>query len=223
MNDEDLERAGDTRQALRQAVADAASKIEALTPGRSGNASAREGDTVAITPTGVPYPEIGPADIPVLDVEGTRIEGDLEPSSEVPMHLGIYDTMDVGAIVHAHSPWATTLAVLGEPLPPVHYSIAHAGREVPVAAYEPFGTRALAEEAVRAMTEADSTACILANHGLVAAGSDIADAFETAEAVEAVARVYLQARSVGDPVELDAEALTDVEARFQSYGQQSDG
>lgn len=209
-------------ESLREAVADHVEFLSSLTPGRTGNLSVRAGDRVAITPTGVPYSEIRPTDVPVLDLEGVQVEGDLEPSSEVPMHLGIYRSMDVGAIVHAHAPWTTTLAVLQEPLPPVHYSIAHAGREVPVAGYSPFGTEELAAKAVSAMTEADSTACILANHGLIAAGRDLVGALETAESVESVAQVYLQAKAVGEPVPLGDEAMADVERRFETYGQQSD-
>lgn len=204
---------------LRETVAGGMDALAALTPGRTGNLSARSGDAVAITPTGVQYAEIEPEDVPVVDETGDRIAGDLEPSSEVPMHLGIFRSLDVGAIAHVHSPWATTLAVLKEPLPPVHYMLALAGGAVPVAEYATYGTPELAENAAASMAEAETTACILANHGLVAAGEDVADALETAEAVESTARVYLQARSVGEPVELDGEAMDAVTRRFVTYGQ----
>ena len=207
---------------IRSAVAETVDSLSSLTPGRTGNLSVRDGQRVAITPTGVPYPDIETEDVPVLDLNGDQVAGDLEPSSEVPMHLGIYRAMDVGAIVHVHAPWSTTLAVLQEPLPAVHYSIAHAGREVPVAGYAPFGTEELAEKAVSAMTEAGSTACILANHGLIAAGSDLPSALETTRSVESVARVYLQARSVGEPVVLGDEAMAAVERRFETYGQRGE-
>lgn len=204
---------------LRAAVADGVSKIAEMTPGRTGNLSARGGDQVAITPTGVPYEEISPGDVPILELDGEQVEGDLEPSSEVPMHLGIYRSFEAGAIAHVHSPWVTTLAVLHEPVPPVHYMLAAAGGEVPVAEYAPYGTEELAANAVDAMTRADTTACVLANHGLVAAGANVEEALETAEAVESTARVYLQARSVGVPVPLDEEVMDDVSSRFESYGQ----
>ncbi len=210
-------------ESIRAAVAEAVDSIASLTPGRTGNLSVRDGQRVAITPTGVPYPDIVSEDVPVLDLQGDQVAGDLEPSSEVPMHLGIYRAMEVGAIVHVHAPWTTTLAVLREPLPAVHYSIAQAGREVPVAGYAPFGTKELAENAVSAMTDAGSTACILANHGLIAAGSDLESAMETTRSVESVARVYLQARSVGEPVTLGAAAMAEVEKRFETYGQRADG
>lgn len=206
---------------LQEAIAGDVAALAHLTPGRTGNLSARSGDQVAITPTGVPYDEIEPGEVPVLDLDGTHVAGNLDPSSEVPMHLGIYRSMDVGAIVHTHSPWSTTLAVLNQPLPPVHYMVALAGGEVPVAEYEEYGTVELAERAVSAMESADTTACILANHGLVAAGEDVSDAIETAQAVESTAQVYLQASSVGEPVELGADEIESVAGRFDSYGQSS--
>ncbi len=208
--------------ALRSAVLEGVPQIAAMTPGRTGNLSVRDGGTVAITPTGVPYDDIVLQGIPILSIDGNRIAGDQEPSSETPMHLGIYQSLDVGAIAHVHSPWTTTLAVLGEPLPPVHYMLAAAGGTVPVAPYEAFGTVELAETVVETMTEAGTSACILANHGLIAAGSDGADAIETAIAVESTARLYLQARAVGDPNELTTAEFENAMGQFETYGQGSE-
>lgn len=203
----------------RNAVVDGLPALRELTPGRTGNFSARSGDTVAITPSGVPYDAIEPADVPVLSLAGDVIAGDRNPSSETPMHLGIYRSLDVNAIAHVHAPWVTTLAVLGEELPPVHYMLAAAGGTVPVAGYAPFGTWELAKKVVASMEAAGTTACILANHGLVAGGADVQDAIETTIAVESTARVYLQARSVGEPVELKPAELEAAIAQFESYGQ----
>ena len=204
---------------LREAVVEAVPTLAGMTDGRSGNLSAREGDQVAITPSGVPYEEIDADAVPVLSTAGERVAGDLEPSSETPMHLELYRAMDFGAILHAHAPWSTTLAVLREPIPPVHYMLAAAGGQVPVAPYEPFGTPELAEAAVSAMEAADTSATLLANHGLVAGGDDVADAIETAIAVESTARLSLQARAVGEPdVLTDAEFQAAVE-QFETYGQ----
>ncbi|MEA5388293.1 class II aldolase/adducin family protein [Haloarculaceae archaeon H-GB11] len=208
-------------EAERRAVAEHSSALADLTPGRTGNLSVRAGDSVAITPTGVAYDEIDPDDVPVVSLAGDHEFGSLEASSETPMHCGIYETFDAGAVVHTHSDYATTLAVLGDPLPPVHYMVAFAGETVPVADYATYGTRELADNAVGAMERADSGACLLANHGLVATGTDAADAVETASAVESVARVYCQARSIGDPVELDSEEMATVAEKFGSYGQPS--
>ncbi|MFB6266534.1 MAG: class II aldolase/adducin family protein, partial [Halodesulfurarchaeum sp.] len=194
-----------------------------LTPGRTGNLSVRSGDRVAITPTGVPYAEITPDTVPVIDLDGTRLMGDLEPSSEVPMHRGIYAGIeagiDAGAIVHVHSPYATTLSVLRQPVPPVHYMLALAGSTVPVAEYATYGTQELAANVVAQLEEAETSACLLANHGLVALGEDAEAAIETARAVESTARVYVQAAGIGEPVRLSEAEMERVAERFESYGQ----
>ena len=205
--------------AERRAVADELDRLAALTPGRTGNLSVRRGDRFAVTPSGVPYDEVGPGDVPVVTLEGEVVAGALEPSSETPMHRAIYDRLDVGAVAHTHSPWATTLAVLGKPVRPVHYMLALAGGEVPVADYATYGTEALAANAVDAMAGADSRACLLANHGLVATGPDAAGAVEAAEAVEAVAGLDCRARALGGGKVLPEEELDRVAQRFATYGQ----
>ena len=205
--------------AERRAVAAHAPSLAELTPGRTGNLSVRRDDYVAITPTGVPYEEIEADDVPVVDLTGERASGDLDPSSETPMHTAVYREFDAGAIVHTHSPWTSTLAILGEPLPPVHYMVALAGREVPVADYATYGTADLADNAVEAMDRAGSSACILANHGLLATGDTVEDALEVAVNVEFTARIYCQARSLGGPMELTPEELGAVEEKFAGYGQ----
>lgn len=203
----------------RRTVAAHAPSLAELTPGRTGNLSVRREDHAAITPTGVPYDEIGADDVPVVSLDGERAAGDLKPSSETPMHTAVYRAFDAGAIVHTHSPWTSTLAILHRPLPPVHYMVALAGREVPVADYATYGTAELAENAVEAMEDAGSTACILANHGLLATGDTAEDALETAVNVEYTARIYCQARSVGEPTELTPDELAAVEEKFEGYGQ----
>jgi L-fuculose-phosphate aldolase len=204
----------------RQAVVEYAPALGSLTPGRTGNCSIRSGDAFAVTPTGVPYDAFDAREVPVVGVDGeTRTDG-LAPSSEVPMHAAIYRRADVGAIVHAHSPWATTLAIAGEELPPIHYMIVAVGRRVPVAGYAPYGTPELAEHVVAAMSEADADAAILQNHGLVVTGDDLAETMENAGHVESLARIYLTAKSAGlEPARLSADQLATVEAKFASYGQ----
>ena len=208
-----------TELELREAVHAVLPEIADLTPGRTGNVSYRSEDRVAITPSGIPYSDIEVSDIPILSLAGEKLHGEPAPSSETPMHLGIYQALDVQALVHVHAPWATTMAVLGAEVPPVHYMLAAAGGTVPVAPYAPFGTEELADTAVSTMTEAGTTACILANHGLIAGGDDVADAMDTARAVESTARVYLQARAVGEPVELTESELSEAIEGFESYGQ----
>jgi L-fuculose-phosphate aldolase len=208
--------------AERRTVAARAGDLAALTPGRTGNLSVRRGDHLAITPSGVPYDEITADDVPVVSLDGEQVAGDREPSSETPMHRHIYDRFETGAIVHVHSPWATTLAVLGAPLPPVHYMIALAGERVPVAEYATYGTERLAANAVEAMAEAGSTACLLANHGLVATADDAEAAIETAGAVESVAQVYCQARAFGTPESLPTDEIRRVARKLDEYGQESE-
>ncbi|WP_246987969.1 class II aldolase/adducin family protein [Halorientalis marina] len=203
----------------RRAVVENLPDLAALTPGRTGNLSARDGDRFAITPTGVPYADVTAEDVPVLTLDGEQVAGRPAPSSETPMHGGIYRAMDVGAVAHTHSPWATTLSVLGESLPPVHYMLALAGGEVPVADYATYGTEELAANAVAALTEADASACLLAHHGVVATGASLADAVETALAVESVARLYCQARTLGDPEPLPEDEIEAVADKFDEYGQ----
>jgi L-fuculose-phosphate aldolase len=203
----------------RVAVVDHAPLLADLTPGRTGNLSVRNGDRFAATPTGVPYDGFDASDVPVVDLEGEVVAGEMDPTSEVPMHTGIYRRLDAGAIVHTHSPWASTLAVLGEELPPIHYMITAVGRKVPVAGYAPYGTDDLAELVVSEMEAANSDACILANHGLVVVGEDLPTAIENTVHVEELCKVYLRARQHGDPIELSDEELATVEKKFESYGQ----
>jgi L-fuculose-phosphate aldolase len=208
-----------TLAAERVAVVDHAPALADLTPGRTGNLSVRDGDRFAATPTGVAYDAFDAADVPVVTLEGDVVAGEMAPTSEVPMHAGIYDRLDAGAVVHTHSPWATTMAVLGEELPPVHYMITAVGRRVPVAGYAPYGTDELAGLAVEAMAAADASACLLAHHGLVVVGEDLPTALEHAVVVEDLCRVYLRARVHGEPAELSDEQLATVEEQFERYGQ----
>ncbi|ELY58244.1 class II aldolase/adducin family protein [Natronococcus jeotgali] len=206
----------------RQVVAHAAELAE-LTPARTGNLSVREGtdgDAFAITPTGVPYDSFDVAETPVVGVDGEQREGEMAPSSEVPMHSAIYRREDVGAIVHTHSPWSTALAVAHQPLPPIHYMIVAVGKEVPVAEYAPYGSDRLAENIVAAMDEAGSTASFIENHGLVVTAPDLETALENTYHVESLARLYLETRSAGlEPRRLSDEQLETVLEKFESYGQ----
>lgn len=208
-------------ETVRRDVADASRGMveRRLSPGTSGNVSARAGGgLIAITPTGVDHARLAAADIVLVDAKGAVIEGDLAPSSEVPMHLAVYAARpDVQAVVHTHSEQATTLAVLGEDLPPVHYTLAFAGRRVRCAPYERYGTPALAAAALEALGEAN--AVLLGNHGVLAVGASTAAALNVAEVVEVVAGYYLRARVVGMPRVLDDEEMTRVMEAFKTYGQ----
>jgi len=190
-----------------------------LTKGTGGNISARDGDLVAISPSGMPYDEIDPEDVPLVTPAGEHAAGDRRPSSEFRMHTGILrERADAGAVVHTHSPYASTFASLDEPIPASHYLVAFAGEEIPVSGYATYGTQELADLALEALgTEHD--ACLLKNHGVIALGEDVADAFEVALMVEYCARIEFQARNVGEPVRLPAEEVRRLRGVFEEYGQ----
>ncbi|MDG5821019.1 class II aldolase/adducin family protein [Natronococcus sp. A-GB7] len=207
----------------RRQVVEHAAELAELTPARTGNLSVREGtdgDAFAITPTGVPYDSFDVDGTPVVGVDGEQRDGEMAPSSEVPMHSAIYRREDVGAIVHTHSPWSTALAIAHQPLPPIHYMIVAVGKEVPVAEYAPYGSDQLAANIVAAMDEAGSTASFIENHGLVVTAPDLETALENTHHVESLARLYLETRSAGlEPRRLTDDQLETVLEKFESYGQ----
>lgn len=191
-----------------------------LTTGSGGNLSVfdRQQDLIAISPSGIEYCDMRPEDVVIVDLEGKVVEGNRKPSSELDFHLALYrHRSDVCAVVHTHSVYATTIACLGWEIPPVHYLIGFAGHKVPLAPYATFGTRQLADNLVSAI--GDFNGVLLANHGLVAAGETLARAFAAAEEIELVARIYYQARSIGEPVLLDEQEMSRVIEKFKHYGQ----
>ena len=206
---------------LRREILDVARRtlITCLTHGTSGNVSARAGDGFLVTPTGVPYDELQPSDLVLLDLEGRAVPGQRRPSSEWRIHRDLYAARaDVGAVVHAHPTFATTIACLRRDLPAVHYMIAAAGgATVRCAEYATFGTEELSQAALAALE--GRTACLLANHGILAVGADLARALRTAEEVEQVAELYWRTLAAGAPVLLDADEMARVLARFGDYGQ----
>lgn len=192
-----------------------------LTRGTGGNVSVRRDDRVAMSPSGVPYEDVTPDSVPLVDLDGEVTNGDLKPSSETPMHTMIYrERDDVGAVIHTHSPYASTFASLNEPIPASHYLIAYVGREIPVAGYEPPGTETLGRLAADTMGD-DHDAVLLKNHGVIAVGPTGEDAFESAMMVEYCARIHYQASAIGSPQILPDEAVDDLRTMFkEEYGQQ---
>ena len=188
-----------------------------LTVGTSGNLSVRRGDHVAITPSGAAYEDLTPESICVVTVDGDQVEGTLEPSSEVPMHTSVYAHTDAAAVVHTHPLYASTLSVLIDELPPVHYMIALLGGPVRVAPYATYGSRELAENSVAAM--AGRFGALLQNHGATTYGESLAKAYTRSVYLEWVCRMYHQARLLGEPHLLPAEEIARVGAKLDSYGQ----
>jgi L-fuculose-phosphate aldolase len=208
--------------AEREAIVKFGRKLitSSLTTGSGGNLSVcnRAEALVAIKPSGVDYFDLEPDDVVVLTLDGEVLEGRLKPSSEAQFHLGLMrGRADVNAVVHTHSPYATTLACLNWELPAVHYLVGFSGNKVPLAPYATFGTQELADNLLRAI--GDYNACLLANHGLVTVGGDLAAAFAAAEEIELVARLYYQSRCIGDPVILPDAEMARVCAKFKTYGQ----
>jgi L-fuculose-phosphate aldolase len=207
-------------QEVRAAVITAALRLldAGLVRGTSGNVSARDGDLVAVTPTGVGYRRLDAASLPVVDLDGRVVDGRLAPSSELPLHLAVYRARpDVGAVVHTHSRFATTFAVLRQELPAVHYLLARAGRRVRVAPYATYGTDELASACVAAL--AGDQAVLLANHGVVAVGAGLDRALLIAEAVEEVAELCWRARCLGTPAVLPDAEMDRIARAFEGYGQ----
>ncbi|NCW78301.1 MAG: class II aldolase [Oxalobacteraceae bacterium] len=204
---------------LRQRIIQACHQMEhsGLNRGTSGNVSCREGDYFLITPSGVPVPQLSPDGIVAMDFTG-KIIGEGKPSSEWHFHLNLLKNRpELNAIVHTHSPHATALACLREDLPAFHYMIAIAGGDsVRCAPYALFGTEALSAHAVNAIK--DRKACLLANHGLIAAGRDLDEAMAVATEIESLCQQYLLARQTGQPVLLSSEEMRAVIDRFRSYG-----
>ncbi|MCY0892715.1 MAG: class II aldolase/adducin family protein [Acidibacillus sp.] len=196
-----------------------------LVTGTSGNISCllQSGSHIAITPTGVPYHELTVDKMSVVHLSGDHCRG-LFPSSETPMHLGIYQgRKDVQAVVHTHSMYATTFAVLGEPIPALHYMIAAlGGNEIPVTShYAQYGTLELAQSAVSAMGDVFS-GVLLRNHGAITVGTSVAKAYQHAILVEEMAELYYRTRCIGDPKLLTDQQMNDVFDGFKTYGKQNE-
>jgi len=205
-----------------QIVAFGRKLIEAdLTTGSGGNLSlcSRAEGLVAIKPSGVDYFEIRPEDVVVMTMDGQIVEGKLKPSSEYRFHLALLQGReDINAVVHTHQVYATTIACLNWELPAVHYLVGFSGSKVPLAPYATFGTQELSDNIVRSI--GSYNACLMANHGIVTVGASLAQAFVTAEALELVARLYYQAKCIGQPVILPDEEMAAVVDKFKTYGQQ---
>ena len=172
----------------------------------SGNVSVRDGDRIAVTATGARFAQLEPDDVVVVDLDGTVLEGRGAPSSELPLHLGIYHRYEAGAIVHTHPPVATALACVLHELPCVHYEMLAFGGPIRVAPYAPSGTPELAGLVVEALE--GRTAVLMSNHGAVTHGADLDAAVQATELLEWAATVYWRASAIGSPRQLDAGMST---------------
>ena len=190
-----------------------------LNQGRTGNASVRVDGGCAITPSGVELARVTAADLVALDLDGnlTGPAGSGVASSEWRLHTEIYRARpEIGAVVHCHSIAATGISALRVGIPAFHYMVpALGGADIRCTGYAIYGSAGLADETVRALD--GRTACLLANHGVVACGGTPEDALEAAIMVEALAAQYLAARQLGDPVLLSADEIDELIAGFATY------
>ncbi len=190
-----------------------------LNRGTAGNVSVRHGDGYYITPTGMAYDALVEDDIPLMALDGSHV-GKRKPSSEWRFHCDLYASRpEVGAVLHAHSPFAVSLACLRLDIPPFHYMIARFGGDtIRCAEYSIFGSKMLSTVALQAM--AGRKGCLLANHGMLVAGRDLAEAFALAVEFEELCEQYWRACQLGNPVLLSADEMAEVLEKFKGYGQQ---
>jgi L-fuculose-phosphate aldolase len=208
---------------LRRAMVEASLELVArgLNRGTSGNVGVRCGDHLLVTPSGVPARELSAEAMVLLAATGEVI-GPGRPSSEWRFHCDILQARpDIHAVVHVHSPFATTLACLGLEIPPFHYMIAAAGgATIRCAPYALFGTQALSDHALAALQ--DRRACLLANHGMIATGRDLDHALALCVEVESLCEQYWRARQIAEPLHLSQAQMAEVMEKFKTYGQQAE-
>ncbi|KAA0697970.1 class II aldolase [Neorhizobium sp. P12A] len=207
---------------LRQSLVDASNEAEALrlNAGTSGNISVRLEAGMLITPTGVPPKSLRPELVVAMDFNGTW-SSEVTPSSEWALHASIYKARpEVQAIVHAHPDHCVALSCARESLPAFHYMIAgFGGDDIRCSKYAVFGSPELADATVEAIE--GRTACLLANHGMVAVGTSVAEAFGRTLKLETLARQYILCRSFAQPVVLTPDDLAEVKERYKTYGRQA--
>ncbi|NTV95299.1 MAG: class II aldolase [Thiobacillus sp.] len=204
---------------MRISVAETArlTVAERLNRGSSGNVSARCGNGFLVTPSGLASAGVQPDQVVRMAMDGTGT-GELRPSSEWRIHRDIYAARpEINAVVHAHSPFAVSLACLRRDLPAFHYMIAVAGgKDIRCAGYATFGTQALSDHVLAAL--AGRRACLMANHGLVATGRTLALALALAVEVESLCEQYWRASLMGEPVLLNDAEMDEALAKFADYG-----
>ena len=211
---------GDER-ALRESMLHGMRRLAelGLNRGTSGNLSVRCAGGFLVTPTGVAPEELQAQAMVAMDLSG-RVLGPGKPSSEWRFHCDIFAARpEVGAVVHTHSRYATTLACLHREVPAFHYMVAAAGGDsIRCAPYALFGSQELSDHALRALQQ--RKACLLGNHGMIALGADLAAALALALEVESLCAQYWSALQLGEPQRLSAPQMQEVLEKFKGYGRQ---
>lgn len=191
-----------------------------LTVGTGGNLSVflRDRNIVLVTPSGIDYFDMSPSDIVITSPEGDMISSSRKPTTELDLHLALYRLRhDVNSVIHSHSIFATTVACLGWEIPPFSYLVALIGDRVPLAPYDTFGTRGLAQKVSSSM--GDYNGILMENHGQIAVGKDLLAAFHVTETIEFLSELYWRARCVGMPNLLEEAEIRRVMDKFSNYGQ----
>lgn len=213
-------------QELREEIVARCREMNAsgINQGTSGNISVRFEDRMLISPSATPYDQMTPESIASIALEdaGGSWDGPRKPSTEWRFHRKLLRSReDAGAVVHAHPTYCTTLAIARKPIPACHYMIAaFGGNDVKCAGYATFGTEELSNLALDAMQ--DRTACLLANHGMISIGENLAKAMWRAIELETIARQYYLSLAIGGPVLLSDASVKDTQKGFGSYGIQDD-
>jgi L-fuculose-phosphate aldolase len=189
---------------------------DGLVVGMSGNLSVRCGDLVAVTPSAVDYDALEPELVCVVSLDGSPVEGMLPPTTELPMHLAVYQRTRAVAIVHTHSPYATVLSTVVDVLPPIHYLLATLGGPVQVAPYVTPGTQELAEAIVAALE--GRSGVLLQNHGALTTGESLEEAYSRSVTLEWLCALYYRATAFGGPRLLSDEEMEGLAAVMDTYG-----
>ncbi len=207
-----------TEQQLRTALLEISRRLVelGLNRGSSGNTSVRFGNGILITPSALPVSEMTADSMVRMDLEGNVLQGG-KPSSEWRFHRDILAARpEINAVIHTHSINATTIACLRKEVPPVHYMIALAGGDnIRCTPYTVFGEQALSDHALEALR--DRKACLLGNHGMIALGTDLADALAVTVEVEFVCEIYWRTLQAGEPQILTAQQMFEVKQKFVEY------
>lgn len=211
-----------TKQTSRQQLLATSRRLVelGLNRGTAGNASVRHGEGMLITPSALPVAEMTTDSMVHMDLEGKVLQGG-KPSSEWRFHRDIFVARpEIGAVLHMHSTFATTIACLGHDVPAVHYHIAIAGGDsIRCTPYTIFGEQNLSDLALEALH--DRKACLLGNHGMIALGKDLAEALSVAQEVEYLCEIYWRTLQAGTPQILTAQQMHDVQAKFVEYKKRS--
>ena len=204
---------------LREQVAAASRELAAagLVRATNGNVSARDGDRIAITPTGGVLGRLRAGDIAIIDADGDLLEDGPRPTSELALHLGVMARLGAGAVVHTHPPIGTALGLVIDELPCVHYEMVALGGAVRVAPYRTFGSQELADAVIEALE--GRSAALMANHGAITFGEDLAQALERAHLLESMCEIYWRAAAIGEPRALGGDDIEAVraQARAKAY------